>query len=179
MKELYTEIEINASASVVWDILTDFNNFPNWNPFIKEISGNLQEGSQIEVFITPPKNRSFQKNHRFFDAPKNQRFFEGFFGRAKIFDFCKPPNSNGMRFKPKILTCKPKEEIRWLGNLWIPKLFDGEHSLIIEKISENKILFIQKEKFSGLLVPFFSSLLEDTKSGFEMMNQALKREVEK
>jgi len=141
MKEIYTEIEINASAGIVWDILTDFDNFPNWNPFIKKISGILQEGERIEVFI-------------------------------------KPPNSNGMDFKPKILTCIPKKELRWLGNLWIPKLFDGEHILIIEKIRGNKVLFVQKERFSGLFVPFFSSSLMDTKDGFEMMNQALKRKVE-
>jgi len=142
MKEIYTEIEIDAPAGVVWNILTDFDNFPNWNPFIKEISGKQEEGAQIEAFI-------------------------------------KPPNSNGMKFKPKILAYKPEEELRWLGSLWIPKLFDGEHSLIIEKISENKVLFIQKEKFSGLFIPFFSGLLKDTKSGFEMMNLALKKEAEK
>ncbi len=101
MKEIYTEIEINASASVVWSILTDFDDFSRWNPFIRKISGNLQEGAQIEAFI-------------------------------------KPPNSNGMKFRPKILTCAPKRELRWLGNLWIPKLFDGEHSLIINEINENK-----------------------------------------
>lgn len=140
IREIYTEIEINASSDTVWDILTDFDNFPNWNPFIKEISGKLQEGARIEVFI-------------------------------------KPPNSNGMKFKPKILTYRPGKELRWLGNLWIPKLFEGEHSLIIEKISEDKVLFIQKEKFSGLLVPFFSGILKDTESGFKLMNQALKQEA--
>jgi len=160
MKEIYTEIEINASARIVWNILTDFDNFPNWNPFIQKISGDLREGAQIEAFLKPPKNYRF-------------------FGQAKTNSFCKPPNSNGMKFKPKILAYKPEEELRWLGNLWIPKLFDGEHSFIIEKISENKVLFIQKEKFSGLFVPFFSGLLKDTKSGFEMMNMALKKEAEK
>ncbi|MEN4018651.1 MAG: SRPBCC domain-containing protein [Methanobacterium sp.] len=142
MKEIYTEIEINASASIVWDIITDFDNFPKWNPFIKEISGNQQEGSQIEVFI-------------------------------------KPPNSNGMKFKPKIIKFQPEQELRWLGKLWIPKLFDGEHGLIIKKINDNKVLFIQKERFSGLLVPILSSMLKDTESGFELMNQALKEEAEK
>ena len=83
-----------------------------------------------------------------------------------------------MKFKPKILVYEPEEELRWLGSLWIPKLFDGEHSLIIKTISENKVLFTQKEKFRGLLVPVLSSLLKDTESGFEMMNQALKKEAE-
>ncbi|MEN6591635.1 MAG: Polyketide cyclase / dehydrase and lipid transport [Methanobacterium sp. PtaU1.Bin097] len=141
MKEIHTEIEINAPASVVWEILTDFDHYPQWNPFIKEISGHQIVGAQLEVFI-------------------------------------KPPNSNGMRFKPKILSYKPKEELRWLGALWIPKLFDGEHSLIIEKIDENKVLFIQKEEFTGLFVPLVSSMLKDTESGFEAMNRALKREAE-
>ena len=138
MKEIYTEIEINAPAGVVWDILTDF---AHWNPFILEISGDQVEGAQLDVFI-------------------------------------KPPNSNGMRFKPKILSYKPEEELRWLGALWIPKLFDGEHSLIIEKIDENKVLFIQKEEFKGLLVSLVSGMLKDTESGFEAMNRALKREAE-
>ena len=142
MKEIYTEIEINASEDVVWGILTDFKNFPQWNPFIKEISGNQEEGSQIDVFI-------------------------------------KPPNSNGLKLKPSIVTYEPGKELRWFGKLWIPKLFDGEHSFIIEKISSDKVLFIQKERFTGLLVPFFSGLLKDTESGFMLMNKALKREAER
>ncbi len=136
MREIYTEIEINAPAAVVWDILTDFDHYPQWNPFIKEISGNLIVGAQLEIFI-------------------------------------KPPNSNGMRIKPKILNYTPEEELRWLGRLWISRLFDGEHSLIIEKINENTVLFIQKEEFNGLLVPLVSNLLNDTESGFQMMNRAL------
>ena len=47
MKEIYSEIEINAPANVVWDIITDFDNYPEWNPFIMEISGNQIVGKQI------------------------------------------------------------------------------------------------------------------------------------
>lgn len=36
MKEIYTEIEIDAPASIVWSIITDFEDFTRWNPFIKE-----------------------------------------------------------------------------------------------------------------------------------------------
>jgi hypothetical protein len=91
----------------------------------------------------------------------------------------KPPKSNGIRFKPKILKYDPEKEIRWLGRLWIPKLFDGEHSLTIKKLNENKVLFIQKERFTGLLVPLFKNTFIDTKSGFEMMNEKLKQKAEK
>jgi hypothetical protein len=93
--------------------------------------------------------------------------------------FIKPPNSNGMKFKSKIVKYEPEKEIRWLGKLWIPKIFDGEHSITIKKIDENKVLFIQKERFNGLLVPLFTNMLKDTKSEFQMMNQKLKQESEK
>jgi hypothetical protein len=138
MKEICTKIFINASPDVVWKIITDFESFGKWNPFIQKISGVPNEGSTIQVFI-------------------------------------KPPNSNGMKFKPKILKCEPEKEIRWLGKLWIPKIFDGEHSLIIRKVEENKVMFIQKEKFSGLLVPLFTNILTNTESGFQMMNEKLKQ----
>ena len=39
MKELHSEIEIDASAERVWGILTDFASYPEWNPFIRRISG--------------------------------------------------------------------------------------------------------------------------------------------
>jgi uncharacterized protein YndB with AHSA1/START domain len=35
MKEIRTEILINAQAYKVWKALTDFNSYPSWNPFIK------------------------------------------------------------------------------------------------------------------------------------------------
>ena len=66
-----------------------------------------------------------------------------------------------------------------MGKLWIPKLFDGEHSLIINKIDERSVLFIQKELFSGLLVPFLRNMAVNTESGFEIMNHELKKEAER
>lgn len=53
MKELRTEIEIQASAERVWQILTDFANFPKWNPFIRRVSGEPRKGARLEVFLQP------------------------------------------------------------------------------------------------------------------------------
>jgi hypothetical protein len=141
MKEVYSEIQIKASASVVWGILTDFEKFGEWNPFITEISGTLKEGSELRVFM-------------------------------------EPPNSKGMEFKPTLKKVETEKKIQWLGKVWIPKLFDGEHRWIINQIDDNNVLFIQKERFTGIFVPFFSKLLKNTKSGFEMMNQNLKQRAE-
>ncbi len=51
MKEITTEIEIDSSAGKVWAILLDFENYPAWNPFIREISGMPTVGSKLRVVI--------------------------------------------------------------------------------------------------------------------------------
>ncbi|HAN79738.1 MAG TPA: SRPBCC domain-containing protein [Bacteroidales bacterium] len=53
-KEIRTEIQINASPAVVWSILTNFENYPNWNPFIKSIIGEVKVGNTITARIEPP-----------------------------------------------------------------------------------------------------------------------------
>jgi len=53
MKELRSEIEIRASAEQVWQILTDFASFPQWNPFMRRASGEATPGAKLEVHIQP------------------------------------------------------------------------------------------------------------------------------
>ena len=48
-KELKTSIQIQSTPEKVWKILTDFENYPNWNPFIKSIQGNVTPGSYINI----------------------------------------------------------------------------------------------------------------------------------
>lgn len=50
-KTIQTSIVINAPASKVWEILTDFKKYPSWNPFIKSIKGNVEVGQKIEARI--------------------------------------------------------------------------------------------------------------------------------
>ena len=142
MKELRTEIEIQASAGRVWQILTDFASFPKWNPFIRRAKGEPVKGAQLEVFLQPSGVR-------------------------------------GMTFRPVVLKAEPNRELRWLGHLLIPGLFDGEHIFTIEPLGENRVRFVQREIFTGMLVPFFARGLDtDTLRGFEEMNRALKIQAE-
>lgn len=53
-REIETRIEIDAPAARVWELLTDFELMPSWNPFIVAISGELREGGRLEVKIAPP-----------------------------------------------------------------------------------------------------------------------------
>jgi hypothetical protein len=57
MKEIYAEIEIDTSAARVWEILMDFASYPEWNPFIREISGDARVGSMLRVRFQPPGGR--------------------------------------------------------------------------------------------------------------------------
>lgn len=54
-KEIKTEILIHATPEKVWSILTDFENYPNWNPFIKSIKGDVHVGNKITARIEPPE----------------------------------------------------------------------------------------------------------------------------
>ena len=62
LKELTTKIEINASPQRVWKILTDFDKYEQWNPFIHRIVGHPKEGSKIQIHIETPggKNRRYE-----------------------------------------------------------------------------------------------------------------------
>jgi uncharacterized protein YndB with AHSA1/START domain len=57
MKELHSEIEIDAPAERVWHLITDFASYPQWNPFIRTISGPPTPGERLEVRIEPPGGR--------------------------------------------------------------------------------------------------------------------------
>ena len=50
-KEITSEIMINATPEKIWAILTDFNNYLSWNPFIKSIKGDVQVGNKINVSL--------------------------------------------------------------------------------------------------------------------------------
>jgi hypothetical protein len=54
MTTIETQIVIEAPASKVWGILTDFAAMPAWNPFIRAISGSLAPGERLNVQIAPP-----------------------------------------------------------------------------------------------------------------------------
>jgi hypothetical protein len=89
-----------------------------------------------------------------------------------------PPQARATTFKPTIRFVEPNRELRWLGRLLLPGIFDGEHSLSIEPLESDRSRFVQSERFSGILVGLAKGTLQKTDSGFEQMNAALKDRVE-
>ena len=58
MKQLHTEIEIDASAKRVWELLTDFASYLEWNPYIRSISGLPAPGERLQARLAPPGGRT-------------------------------------------------------------------------------------------------------------------------
>jgi hypothetical protein len=140
-KEIKTEILIHTSPEKVWAVLTDFGNYPNWNPFIKSIKGQVAVGNKITARIEPPE-------------------------------------SNGMTFKPKVLTYETNKELRWMGHLLFAGIFDGEHTFQLIDNGNGTTTFKQSENFKGILVPLFNKSLKKTETGFKLMNEKLKELAE-
>ncbi len=54
MRLIETQIDVAASASSVWKILTDFPAYSDWNPFITEIEGTPELSARLRIRICPP-----------------------------------------------------------------------------------------------------------------------------
>lgn len=68
-KEIKTEIIINASPEKVWEVLTDFESYESWNPFVSKLVGEVKVGNTIEVSLPgmkfKPEVLAFVKNKEF------------------------------------------------------------------------------------------------------------------
>jgi hypothetical protein len=85
-----------------------------------------------------------------------------------------------LTIKPRIVRVVPERVLAWRGSLPVPGLFTGEHTFEIEVLGERRVRFRQWERFTGLLVPLLSRLIDgETRRGFEAMNAALKARAER
>lgn len=83
-----------------------------------------------------------------------------------------------MKMRPTVLVADPGRELRWLGRLLMPGVFDGEHRFEIHEDDPGHVRFVQGERFRGLLVPFLRKLIEvDTAATFVAVNEALAARV--
>jgi hypothetical protein len=90
-----------------------------------------------------------------------------------------PEGERGITLRPTVLAAEPGRELRWIGHLLVPGIFDGEHHFTIEAAGPGRVRFRQDERFGGILVPLLWKKLRDggTAKGFRAMNEALARRV--
>ena len=142
MRELTNQIEFDGTPSEVWDVLADLPAYGEWNPFMREIEGEVRVGARLRVRLAPIGER-------------------------------------GITMHPTVLVAEPGRELRWLGHLLLPRIFDGEHVLEIHEVRPGRVRFLQHERFRGVLLPLLWKKLRDggTAKGFAAMNQALATRV--
>ncbi len=55
-KSVHHEITISASPEKVWKVLTDMDKFPEWNPVMELLEGEVKEGNQVKYQFTQDEN---------------------------------------------------------------------------------------------------------------------------
>jgi len=48
MREVFTEIRINATAATVWSVLVELPKYHLWNPFVVRAKGEVRVGERLE-----------------------------------------------------------------------------------------------------------------------------------
>lgn len=104
MREVKTEIIINASASKVWRILTDFPRYHEWNPFVREVKGKIAVGEKLEIYVKPKNGRGMHFNATLVSINPNKEFrwigrlfFPGILDGEHIF-IIRPIGRNKIKF---------------------------------------------------------------------------------
>ncbi len=92
-KQIKTEILIHSTPETIWNILTDFKKYPEWNPFITSIEGKAEVGMKIKARMQPPeaKGMTFTPKILAFRANKEFRWighllFPGLFDGEHCFE---------------------------------------------------------------------------------------------
>lgn len=94
---------------------------------------------------------------------------------ATLVNTMRPATGSEMTFRPTVLRAEPERELRWLGRLFLPRIFDGEHYFILEQ-REGGTRLVHGERFHGVLLWFIDA--SQFRADFERMNAALKQRAE-
>ena len=103
---LQTEILIHAPAHLVWQALTAYTKYSEWNPFIKKIEGQVEKGQKIHVELGGMKFNPMVLN---FDPEtefrwKGKLFIKGIFDGEHFFQLQSQENGSTMFTHGEIFT---------------------------------------------------------------------------
>lgn len=138
-----------------------------------------RDGFETEIFIDAPPERVWALltdpvAHA--DWNPMMKAVEGSFtpgDRVRLTMFT--PSGGTMTFRPRVLVADPGRELRWLGRLGLPRLFDGEHYFHLIR-DEDGTRLIHGERFRGLLL--WGIDVHQFRAGFEAGNAKLRARAE-
>ena len=100
MHEVRTEIDISATPARIWEVLTDFPAYAQWNPFVRSIAGQPVKDGQLSITVQPAGSKPMKFKPRVLvaDADSELRWLGHFLVRG-VFDgehyFQMTPNAQG------------------------------------------------------------------------------------
>jgi hypothetical protein len=98
---------------------------------------------------------------------------------SKIDIYIETHSGRSRKYSPRITKVEEAHELRWFGKSSLPGFLNAEHIFTIEKLQPERVRFIQREVFDGLLTWLFGKGLDtDVRQGFQDMNEALKKRAE-
>jgi hypothetical protein len=99
---------------------------------------------------------------------------------SKIDLYIETPSGKNRKYSPRITKVEEGRELRWFGKSSLPGFLNAEHIFIIEELQPERVRFIQRELFDGLLTRVFGKGVDtDIRQGFQDMNDALKKRAER
>ncbi len=124
METLETQISIDAPQERVWEILMNFSEYPEWNPFIVSIRGMQETGARLSVEMRiDHKKMTFKPEIITLDEPAAFEWigalgFNGLFSGKHMFYLEKRENNKTL--------LRQEEEFRgWLVPFIWPRIKDG------------------------------------------------------
>lgn len=85
--ELQTEVTVNAPPSAVWEVLTNLDEYGEWNPFIVSASGSAAVGERLTNRMQPPGGKAMTFKPTVTVVEANQTFeWLGRLGVPGLFD---------------------------------------------------------------------------------------------
>jgi len=84
MREVKTEIDIAAPSSEVWRILTDINHWQEWNPIVKQASGEASPDSTLTITMCSKEGKGGKDGPKYMPVITNCEAPKRFRWRAKM-----------------------------------------------------------------------------------------------
>lgn len=87
MNKIKTVIVIDKDVSTVWNVLTDFESYPNWNPYVRSIEGEKSIGNKVSVTCNTAGGRTVSFKPIVIKLDTDREFrWKGKLGFKGIFD---------------------------------------------------------------------------------------------
>ncbi len=170
MKTLKTSIDIAAIPEEIWLVLTNFYAYETWNPFIKDVKGDVDLGNKISVTLHPFDERVYDYVRAYDESIRNNP--EHLINKKKV------KLNDSSTFPVKVYEYNKNKLLGWKRN----SLFLGsyQHTFRLIPIDDKITRFENEVSMGGFLISlgWNAYIKHFYNGGLNIMNQALKLKTE-